>query len=229
LCVIINLKHFKMKNWVKILSYPVIKLLKGFIVLFAVKLFFLTGITVFNSCQKEHEFLDNTKQEEALHRYENFVVKSALNIQEFVENSNHKTVVEKERGAEDILIPLTDETKKMLLAFGINNSDLSEEFDDLNDPRIITVGLAILAGNHSDNYAQNLNFDLFYSTIYANEYWDCAVRALGISGAGLAALAKGQLTKEAIKMAVRVAARSVGGYIAAAFIVADFTSCMGWW
>ncbi len=218
-----------MKNWFRTLSCPVIKLFKGFIVLFAVKLLFLTGITIFNSCQKEHELSVNIKQEEALQRYESIVFMASLKIQEFVENSNHKTLVENEREAEDILMPLIDETKKMLLAFGINNSDLSEEFDDLNDPRLIIAGLAILAGNNSDNHAQNFNFDLFYSTIHANEYWDCAVRALGISGAGLAALAKGKLTKEAIKMAVRVAARSVGGYIAAAFIVADFTSCMGWW
>lgn len=213
----------------------------GFVALFLIKVLLFSGALIIQSCSvdKETETIEAEEfvQNAAMLKFKLLVHNTAPMLNTLTHQTKKGSAIvtmstqqDQEQQAKTILMPLVESSKELLAAYHFTEADLAKEFDDLNDPRILIIGLAMLAAESETANQTAMNFASMFGTfVYANKYWDCAVRALGFSSAGLAALSKGKLTKSAIKMAVKVAARSVGGWLAAGFIIADFTSCMGYW
>ena len=213
----------------------------GFVALFLVKVLLFSGTLIVQSCtvDKETETIESEEfaQNAAMSKFKLLVHNTAPMLNTLKNQTKKEGGIvtlsmrqDQEQQAKTMLMPLVESSKELLAAYHFTEADLAKEFDDLNDPRILIIGLAMLAAESETANQTAMNFASMFGTyVYANEYWDCAVRALGFSSAGLAALSKGKLTKSAIKMAVKVAARSVGGWLAVGFIIADFTSCMGYW
>jgi hypothetical protein len=130
------------------------------------------------------------------------------------------------------LKPLVEGTKELLAAFDFAESDLSEEFEDLEDPRIALIGLAVLAAQEESSNQTAMNFaSMFGQTVYAQNLYDCALRTLGIT-ALKEAFDKGinsSAGKALLKKAVRKIATRAVGWIGAAWATYEFGACMNWW
>ena len=111
-------------------------------------------------------------------------------------------------------------------------SELGEDFYDLDDPRIALIGLAILAANDESGNQTAMNFaGMFGTTVYAQDTYDCVLRTIGITALtdainnGLSSSAG----KAALKKAIRKIASRVLGWVGAAWAAYEFGDCMGWW
>ena len=63
--------------------------------------------------------------------------------------------------------------------------------------------------------------------IYASDWGECAIHASGIGA--LAEIARGHLSKKALKKAVRKVLSRTLGWVGAAWATYEFGDCMGWW
>lgn len=216
------------------------KFAKGMFAIFTIKLLFFGIMFINQSCQNDDNnnlFLDSEK-EVALKNFERVLIEKTPKIQNIVEKqrlllanktTNFKKVQAKtEEEIKQELIELVTNSKELFKLYEVGESDISEEFDDLNDPRIALVGLAVFAAE-TKNKEVALNFsNLLATPTYANQQWECIMEAIGLPGGMIAGGMKKMTIKAMLKSAAKLAGRALG-WVGLAWAVADYTSCMGYW
>ncbi|WP_460546182.1 hypothetical protein, partial [Echinicola sediminis] len=147
--------------------------------MFFIYLLILLGVVIIHSCQIENETIQtNLSKQIALTKYESLVRETTPTIQGIVENQqiqiNSKTDLSKEtRKTYEMEIntslqPLVEGTKELLVFYDIDNEELREDFTDLNDPRIVLIGLFILAAESEESNETAMDFaNVFISSAYA--------------------------------------------------------------
>ena len=133
-----------------------------------------------------------------------------------------------------------EDSKKLLLEYGIDDKILKEQFGDENNPAIINLGMYILYINKQDS-KQTLSeagFNHFFSfSTFAdnnsskdkeNTVVDCAMEALGVPTELILGSAEKLTTKAILKAAKKLATRTVG-WLGAAYAVYEFGDCMNYW
>lgn len=220
------------------------KVVKGMVAIFAIKILLLGGLFIFQSCQTgSEEVYENLELDLASSKFENLVKNQTLEIQGLMikhqqlattKTANfNKMNAHLEKEAKEVMLPIVDGTKELLQLYGIDESDFTEEFEDINDPRIAFIGLAILAAKDEASNQIVINFTCFFSqSVYAQGWYDCALRSVGIdaiievvNNKALGSKAAKKLIKKAIR---KVAMRAVG-WIGAAIAVYEFGDCMKWY
>lgn len=217
------------------------KFAKGMFAIFTVKLLFFGIMFLNQSCQNDDNnnlFLDSEK-EVALKNFEKVIIETTPKIQKIVDkerlllankSTNFKEVQAKtEEETKQELMSLVTNSKELFKLYDVGDSDISEEFDDLNDPRIALVGLMIFAAE-TKNKEVALNFaSLLATPTYAmNQQWECIMEAIGLPGGMIAGGMKKMTVKAMLKSAAKLAGRALG-WVGLAWAVADYTSCMGYW
>jgi hypothetical protein len=217
------------------------KFAKGMFAIFTIKLLFLGIMFLNQSCQNDDNnnlFLDSEK-EVALNNFEKIIIETTPKIQKIIEKEKlllskksanfNETKAKTEGETKKALMNLVTNSKELFKLYNVNESDVSEEFEDLNDPRIALVGLMIFAAE-TKNKEVAFNFSSLLSTpTYAmNEQWDCVMEAIGIPAGMIAGGMKKMTVKAMLKAAGKMAGRALG-WVGLAWAVADYTSCMGYW
>ena len=217
------------------------KFAKGMFAIFTIKLLFF-GIMLLNqSCQNDdnNNLLLDSEKEVALKRFEKVIIETKPKIQNIIEKkrfllANKSTNLREAQAKTEEetkleLISLVTNSKELFKLYDVDESDISEEFDDTDDPRIALVGLMIFAAE-TKNKEVALNFaSLLATPTYAmNKQWDCIMEAIGIPVGMIAGGMKKMTVKAMLKAAGRMAGRALG-WVGLAWAVADYTSCMGYW
>lgn len=126
-----------------------------------------------------------------------------------------------------------------LKSFGVTETDLTDIFGSLDDPKIVISALLTLriddqgaAGIHLVDYESNYNYlmgDYMENVEYGNpSIFDCAMDALGVPAALIIGSAQGTSTAAILKAARKLATRTLG-WIGAGIAVYEFGDCMDWW
>mgnify|MGYP007043343786 CR=1 FL=1 len=215
------------------------KFVKGMFVMF---LFIIIGVFITQSCQIENEELeDNLSKQIALTKYESLVREITPTIQRLVENQQNqinskinlseetKKTFETEMNMS--LQPLVEGTKELLVPYDINNEELREDFTDLNDPRIVLIGLFILAAESEESNETAMDFaNAFIPSAHASPpstEIQCAVEAIGLDVIySVATLGFKKAAKKGIKKAIRKIATKFLGPVGVGIAVAEFAWCM---
>lgn len=216
------------------------KFTKGMIAVFTIKLLFFGMIFINQSCQKDNNDLFlNSKKEVTLNNFKKVIIEITPRIQTLVEkerlmlankSTNHKETLAKiEEETKQELIGLVSSSKELFKLYDVTENDISQEFDNLNDPRIALVGLMIFTAETKDKEVA-LNFaSLLATPAYAmNQQWECVMEAIGLPGGMIAGGMKRMTVKALLKSAAKLAGRALG-WVGLAWAVADYTSCMGYW
>jgi len=216
---------------------------KGMLAIFVIKLLLFGGAFIIQSCQTESiEDSQSIEQELALLKFESLVRSTTPKIQNMVERqqlfSTSKTTFSREvkqQNEEEIIEsfkPLVEGTKKLLLAYDIDSDELSEDFEDLNDPRIALVGLFALAVESEESNGTVMNFaNAFILSTHAaappSTAVQCAVEAIGLDVI-YAVVSEGfeKAAKKGLKKAIRKVAAKFLGPVGVGIAVADFAWCM---
>ena len=230
-------------KFIQTINSSAIKLAKGMVGIFAIKLLLFGGVFLIQSCKTDKiEDTQIIEQEFALLKFESIVRSSIPRIQSAVEkqqsfttNSMTTLSIEMQQQNEDEIVeslkPLVEGAKELLTAFDFAESDLSEEFEDLEDPRIALIGLAVLAAQDESSNQTAMNFaSMFGQTVYAKSIGGCLKSALGIDliddfkgWNGLGKKAKKKLIRKAL---VKAGSRYFSGWFGAAIIVAELSLCL---
>lgn len=208
------------------------KFAKGMFAIFTIKLLFFGIMFLNQSCQTDDDIFNTSKKELALKEFENtakltlpLIKKSVDKYQLKSSNLSSKSTLDEEYIKES-LSPLINETKNLLLAYGITEKELQDNIGDLNNPDLIVVGLALFQAENGNNEV-SMNFgNLFATQIYAQDAYDCVLRSLGVT-ALTEALRNG--SKAALKKAVFKIAKRAIGWVGAAWAAYEFGDCMGWY
>lgn len=213
------------------------KLFKGLFAIFMIKLILLGGALIVQSCSNEDVFFDNQEKKLALEEFESIVKKNLHDIQIIVDknpkvekvgksSNSENDNIQSARAAQEALMPLVEGSINLLDAYGVNEADF-EVGVNMNDPSIALIGMAILAGEINDEeLAQNL-ISIIATPVYASDWGECAIHASGIGA--IAELARGNLSKRALKKAVRKVLSRTLGWVGAAWAAYEFGDCIGWW
>ena len=220
------------------------KIANGILAIFIIKLILFGGTFVIQSCKTDSiEDTQIVEQELAISKFENLVRTLTPKIQSVASKqqnfllsksaaSTRDVSVHIEEEAREVMMPIVAGTKELLAAFDFTESDLSEEFEDLEDPRIALIGLAVLAVQDQESNQTALNFArMFGQTVYAQDLYDCALRTLGIT-ALTEAFDKGinsSAGKALLKKVVRKIATKTLGWVGAAWAAYEFGDCMNYW
>ena len=82
------------------------------------------------------------------------------------------------------MLPLVQGTIELLKSYEINDNDIIDSFNNMEDPKIALVGLAILESqSRQENTTASINFEnLFIASAYAQsgDIGYCAGRAVGV-------------------------------------------------
>lgn len=211
-------------------------LAKGFIGIFMIKLLLAGSIFLIQSCDLESEIFDNTEEQIALQKFESLVRKETVRFKKIIDKQNSlsndgslnsldsQNQIKEE--ATKALLPLIQATFELFSNYGIYESDFLEELEP-EDPRIVILGLALLSAKSQDKaVAINLS-ELFGSNLYAQNTYDCALRAFGIDV--VVEFFKGNVDKVIAKKALKKIASRVIGPVGAAWAAYEFGSCMAWY
>ena len=220
------------------------KFAKGMVGIFAIKLMLFGGAFLIQSCQTDEiEDTQTIEQEFALLKFEGIVRSSIPRIQSVVEkqqsfttNSMTTLSIETQQQNEDEIVeslkPLVEGTKELLLAYDIGSNELSEDFEDLNDPKIALVGLFALALESEESNETVMNFtSAFIPSAYAADppstAVQCAVEAIGLDII-YAVVSEGfeKAAKKGLKKAIRKVAEKFLGPVGIGIAVAEFAWCM---
>ena len=129
------------------------------------------------------------------------------------------------------MLPLVQGTIELLKSYEINDNDIIDSFNNMEDPKIALVGLAILESqSRQENTTASINFEnLFIASAYAQsgDIGYCAGRAVGIHALG--EVLAGKVGRSAILRAFRKLASRTLGWIGLGWAVYDFGECMGYW
>lgn len=218
----------------------------------------IIGGLVFYSCKKTEEInAEDNHRKEAVLTFENSIkskssevaalTKSVFASKNQFSKKNRSLISESEQEkqesqAKESLLSLLEDSKKLLLEYGIDDKFLKEQFGDENNPAIINLGMYILYINKQDS-KQTLSeagFNHFFSfSTFAdnnsskdkdkeNTIVDCAMEALGVPSGLILGSAKNLTTKAILKAAKKLATRTVG-WLGAAVAVYEFGDCMNYW
>jgi len=217
------------------MNYSIKQFGKGMLAIFTLKLLLFGGAFVIQSCQTDSiGSYTSIEQELALSKFESLVRTSVPKIRRMAEkhnnlllsrSTNNESKTRTEEEAKQVLRPLIQGSKELFSAYGISESDFVEELDS-EDPRIAMLGLALLSAKTNKEVAVNLS-GLFVSSLYAQDAYDCALRAVGIEA--VVELFNGQVTSAIAKRAIRKIASRALGWVGAAWAVYEFGDCMGWY
>lgn len=150
---------------------------------------------------------------------------SKSNFSREVKQQNEEEIIES-------LKPLVEGTKELLLAYDIDSNKLSEDFEDLNDPRIALVGLIALAVESKESNEAVMNFSsAFIPSAYAaappSTAVQCAVEAIGLDVVyAVASEGFEKAAKKGLKKAIRKVAAKFLGPVGIGIAVAEFAWCM---
>jgi len=218
-----------------------ISFMKGMFAILTIKLLLFGAVFLNQACQKDDikNLWSNSNKEATLRNFGHVLKQASLKSQTSIENegdlllSNSKStsnVSSKiERSMKKELFPLVKISKELFKVYDIQESDISEEFEDLDDPRIALVGLMIYAAETKNNGLSFGFINLLASPIYAiNKQWECVMEALGLPGGMIAGGMKKMTVKAMLKSVAKLAGRALG-WVGLAWAVADYTSCMGYW
>jgi len=220
---------------------------KGFFGLFIIQLLLSGGALLVQSCQAEEELVleDSSKVEldMALLEFNDLVRENIVGIQQAMERNqnlfqgkeidNSLLAQKVEEKVKLKVAPLVSGTKKLLGVYGITDEDFSESFEDIEDSRIVLLGLAILSVHDEVGKKTAMNFaGMFMTSAYAQDVGDtiaCAGAALGfdVFNEIRAAVASGKkIEKKVFKKAIKTVAKRLLGPIGVAMTVAEFAACM---
>lgn len=216
---------------------------KGMLAVFVIKLLLFGGAFIIQSCQTDSiEYSQNIEQELALFKFEGLVKTSIPKIQSIVveqhnlsfsKNTSAVVATNTDKEIREILMPMVTGTKELLATFDFTETDLSEEFNDLEDPRIALIGLAVLAAKDETNNQTAMNFaNIFGKTVYAQDAYDCLLRSVGIDAVIELVNSKtigSRAAKKLMKKAVRKIASRTLGWVGAAVAIYEFGDCMNWY
>lgn len=212
---------------------------KGLVVLVAFKLFLVGVALIVNSCQVETEdVFDNLEQETAITKFENLFNETVIELentlnqkQNFISIKNHSSNKKIEELTKEKLNVIVDGTKELLLAFNLTDSDLLENFDDLTDPKIALLGLAILAQKKNHNQTAMKFINVVSQSAYA-QFWrhfgHCAASAIGVDLAYSFISSEESSAwkrKKLKKLFKKVASRALGP-VGVAITLIDFSICL---
>lgn len=219
---------------------------KGMIAIFAIKLLLIGGAFVIQSCETDSfEDTQRIEQKLAISKFENLVKQTTPKVQSVVKKRQSlitpKTTLSRElqkQSEEEIiesLKPLVEGTKELLIAYDIDSNELSEDFEDLNDPRIALVGLFALAVESEESSQTAMNFASIFSTsLYAQsttggKITKCAVEAIGLDVIySFASEGFEKAAKKGLKKAIKKVAAKFLGPVGIGIAVAEFAWCMYW-
>lgn len=206
------------------------KFAKGMFAIFTIKLLLFGVLFLVQSCQTDNEIFENPEQQIALEKFESLAKKTTVKLENMALKHNStlsaKGSSSEEEEAKEVLRPLIQGSKELFSVYGISESDFVEELDT-EDPRIAILGLALLSAKTNNNeVAMNLS-GLFVTSIYAQDAYDCALRAVGIDA--VIELFNGKVTKQIAKKAIRKIASRALGWVGAAWAAYEFGDCMGWY
>ena len=241
--LILTFKNQRKMKFLDTINDSIKKFSKGMLAVFAIKLLLFGVAFTIQSCQTYTiEDSTNIEQELALSKFESLVRTSTPKIQSVVSKQQNLLLFRSKASnldvnaqteeAKEVMMPIVAGTKELLRAFDFTESDLSEEFEDLEDPRIALIGLAVLAAQDESSNQTAMNFSsMFGRTVYALNLYDCALRTLGITALteafdrGINSSAGKALLKKAVR---KIAARALG-WVGAAWAAYEFGNCMNWW
>jgi len=211
------------------------KFAKGMFAIFTIKLMLIGSAFLVQSCETNDEIFENSEKEIALSKFESLLRQTTPTLKTSIKSNNlntslSKTVAQSENEAKELINPLVNGTKELLLAFEIEEKDLEEVFGSKDDPRLVIVGLALLSAGSEENSQAAINFSsLFGQSTYAQSgIGGCVLEALGVNAAvdalkgGIKKLGK----KGAFKLLKKVAGKALGP-IGVALAIIDFADCMG--
>lgn len=207
------------------------KFAKGMFVIFTIKLLLFGVVFVMQSCQTDNEIFENSEQRIALKKFESLAKHTAVKFENMALKQNNTlnakgSSSEDEEKAKEVLRPLIQGSKELFSAYGINESDFEEL--ESEDPRIAILGLALLSAKTNNNNRVAINLaGLFATSVYAQNAYDCALRAVGIDA--VVELFNGKVTKKIAKKAIKKIASRALGWIGAAWAAYEFGDCMGWY
>ena len=157
-----------------------------------------------------------------------------------------------EKQAKILINPMLTASKKLLATYDFTTKDLPKEVDE---SAMVILGLEVFVaeikkqkqvnkagflsliqkGNPwkkvakgEAKYGKGGGIGKAFSSLRANDYWDCAWRAMGLGGASFLTLSsKNIMTKTAmLKLVGRIAGRLGFGWIGVAIAVVDFSFCL---
>tara|TARA_B110000093_G_C12819671_1_gene346376 strand:+ start:92 stop:811 length:720 start_codon:yes stop_codon:yes gene_type:complete len=229
------------------------KFAKGMFAIFTIKLLLFGGVFIIQSCQTEEIINDNkTEQKLAFSKFENLVQEKTPLITILLEKQKkqlksknvdvHSLKEQNDKEIAIILKPLIDGSKELLSYFDYSESDLSEDFEDSNDPRISLMGLMLLSASNQNKQTTTTASTLQLTSLLGNSLYaanssyggvrDCFLESTGIA-AGVAlvgALAAEVVDKGLVKKLIKKAVKKIGGRvlggIGLAIIAIDFAYCM---
>ena len=182
----------------------------------------------FTNCENENYKLEANQLnlEKINSDFETFVEKISPEIKHIVEendlrskdfNINSKTDLK----LNEKLSILVDESKKVLLANGVLEKDILEEFGDLNDKRIAIAGLGVFTFLKYKKINKNNQYRVEGDAV------NCALEALGLN-IGISSLHElGEVgVKKFAKNLLKTAGKRLLGPIGVAIMVAEFAYCM---
>ena len=217
----------------------------------------IIGGLVFYSCKKTEEInAEDNHRKEAVLTFENSIkskssevaalTKSVFASKNQFSKKNRSLISESEQEkqesqAKESLLSLLEDSKKLLLEYGIDDKILKEQFGDENNPAIINLGMYILYINKQDSKQTlseaGFNHFFSFSTFADNNsskdkdnessIVDCAMEALGVPSELILGGAKNLTTKAILKAAKKLATRTVG-WLGAAVAVYEFGDCMNY-
>lgn len=236
----------------------IFKFMKKAIFLIGLGALIITGLGVY-SCQKGEE-IDTKEQErkEVVAKFENSLKEKSSEIQILSKElftlraeAFKKGIVDKkfqneqEEKAKQTLTPLLQDSKKLLLEYGIDDDFLKEEFGSTEDPRIIQLSLLFLSAEKIEAKRPKIseagfftflklpsNLMMYNSENSGNDWYDCLLRSVGIDSVIEIMNNKvlgSDVAKKAMKKAIRKAASRTLGWVGAAIAVYEFGDCMDWY
>jgi hypothetical protein len=210
------------------------KFAKGVFAIFTIKLLFFGIVFLNQACQTDDNIFSISEKELALENFENMAKQVLPKLQGNLEKSrllNKSSDTEmSNKNVEDIMNimnPLTVPSTELLKTYGFTEKELTEDMGDVNDPRLVIIGLAILKAE-TKNKEVAMNIDSFFATsVYAQDTFDCLIRSVGIDA--VVEIVKGKITKKAVSKLIRKVAKRALGPIGAAWAIYEFGDCMGWY
>lgn len=215
----------------------------GFVALFLIKVLLFSGTLIVQSCtvDKETETIEPEEfaQNAAMSKFKLLVYNTVPMLNTLTNQTKKDGEIvtmsmqqDQEQQAKTMLMPLVESSKELLAAYYFTEADLAKEFDDLNDPRILIIGLAMLAAENETANQTAMNFaSMFGHVAYAQDAYDCVLRTLGIK-ALTEAIDRGLSSpagKAALSKAIRKIASRTLGWVGAGWAAFEFGDCMEWW
>lgn len=168
----------------------------------------LVVLCIFTSCSREEANVN-----EQVINDEFFTKSSVVNIETEMKKIDFSNIANwDENQSKTILMPVINETIKLLNIEGVSNQEIINEFGSLDNPEILYLSLDIVEYEGS-------------SSLQKADTIDCVLRATGIQTLHDAFWGLFTNRRTLLRAVGRIATRTLG-WFGAALIVADFADCM---